>query len=64
MKTTPVTAAEIARSVVAAPPLARGGQQQLDRHANVVIGNDLETASVGAAKALYAYEQSVFCEAG
>lgn len=46
MKTTPVTPADIARSVIAVPPLARGRDLRLDRQANLAIIKYLEGAGV------------------
>jgi len=46
MKTTPVTAADIARSVIAVPPLARDRDLRLDRQANLAIIRYLEAAGV------------------
>ena len=46
MKTTPVTSADIARSVIAVPPLARDRDLRLDRRANLAIIKYLEGAGV------------------
>ena len=46
MKTTPITTADIARSVIAVPPLARSRDLTLDRAANLAIIKYLEGAGV------------------
>ncbi len=46
MKTTPIDSADLARSVVAVPPLARRPDLSLDRDANRAIVRHLETAGV------------------
>ncbi len=46
MKTTPVTTADIARSVIAVPPLARDREFRLDRKANLAIIKHLEAGGV------------------
>ena len=46
MKTTPITTADIARSVIAVPPLARSRDLGLDRAANLAIIKYLEGAGV------------------
>ena len=46
MKTTPIDSADLARSVVAVPPLARRPDLSLDRDANRAIVRHLENAGV------------------
>mgnify|MGYP001157981576 FL=1 len=46
MKTTPVTPADIARSVIAVPPLARDADLRLNRAANLAIIKYLEAAGI------------------
>jgi len=46
MKTTPVTAADIQRSVIAVPPLARKADLSLDTHANQALLRHLEQGGV------------------
>jgi dihydrodipicolinate synthase/N-acetylneuraminate lyase len=46
MKTTPVTSADLARSVIAVPPLARRADLTLDRDANAALIRHLEEGGV------------------
>jgi dihydrodipicolinate synthase/N-acetylneuraminate lyase len=46
MKTTPISAADLARSVIAVPPLARRADLSLDREANRAIVRHLEAGGV------------------
>ncbi len=48
MKTTPLTAADIARSVIAVPPLARDRDYRIDRKANLAIIKHLEAGGVSS----------------
>jgi dihydrodipicolinate synthase/N-acetylneuraminate lyase len=46
VKTTPVTSADLARSVIAVPPLARNQDLSLNRDANAALIRHLETAGI------------------